>query len=117
MTQRASFGNDDQLLLDSMADEDAYYQGMRRRGSFIGAGTDLFGKAMDYQARISGANLLANLAKKRERRAQDLIDTATHSVIKRVNEDGKKRNKLISFFSTIGDSYFKKYSKVLMFFY
>lgn len=76
MTQRASFGNDDQLLLDSMADEDAYYQGMHRRGSFIGAGTDLFGKALDYHSRMSGANLLANLAKKRERRAQDLIDTA-----------------------------------------
>ena len=43
---------------------------------------------------------------------QDLIDTATHSVIKRINKDGKKRNKLISFFSTIGDSYFKKYSKI-----
>ena len=43
---------------------------------------------------------------------QDLIDTATHSVIKRLNEDGKKRNKLISFFSTVGDSYFKKYSKI-----
>jgi hypothetical protein len=43
---------------------------------------------------------------------QDLIDTASHTVIKRLNEDDKKRNKLISFFSTIGDSYYKKYSEI-----
>ena len=43
---------------------------------------------------------------------QDLIDTASHTLIKRLNEDKKKRNRLISFFSTIGDSYYKKYSKI-----
>ena len=43
---------------------------------------------------------------------QDLIDTASYTVIKRLNEDDKKRNKLISFFSTIGDSYYKKYSEI-----
>ena len=43
---------------------------------------------------------------------QDLIDTASHTLIKRLNEDEKKRNRLISFFSTIGDSYFKKYSEI-----
>ena len=43
---------------------------------------------------------------------QDLMDTASHTVIKRLNEDNKKRNKLISFFSTIGDSYFKKYTEI-----
>ena len=43
---------------------------------------------------------------------QDLIDTASHTLIKRLNEDDKKRNRLISFFSTIGDSYFKKYSEI-----
>ena len=42
---------------------------------------------------------------------QDLIDTASHTVIKRLNEDDKKRNRLLSFFSTIGDSYYKKYSE------
>ena len=43
---------------------------------------------------------------------QDLIDTASHTVIKRLNEDDKKRNSLLSFFSTIGDSYYKKYSEI-----
>ncbi|MBT3738383.1 MAG: hypothetical protein HOG33_04720 [Candidatus Marinimicrobia bacterium] len=43
---------------------------------------------------------------------QDLIDTASHTVIKRLNEDDKKRNRLLSFFSTIGDSYYKKYSEI-----
>jgi hypothetical protein len=43
---------------------------------------------------------------------QDLVDTASHTVIKRLNEGGKKRNKLLSFFSTIGDSYFRKYSEI-----
>jgi len=43
---------------------------------------------------------------------QDLIDTASHTVIKRLKEDEKKRNRLISFFSTIGDSYFKKYTEI-----
>tara|TARA_B110000438_G_scaffold53745_1_gene53924 strand:- start:3102 stop:3302 length:201 start_codon:yes stop_codon:yes gene_type:complete len=43
---------------------------------------------------------------------QDLIDTASHTIIKRLKEDDKKKNRLISFFSTIGDSYFKKYSKI-----
>ena len=43
---------------------------------------------------------------------QDLIDTASHTVIKRLNEDYKKRNRLLSFFSTIGDSYYKKYSEI-----
>ena len=43
---------------------------------------------------------------------QDLIDTVSHTLIKRLNEDEKKRNRLISFFSTIGDSYFKKYSEI-----
>ena len=43
---------------------------------------------------------------------QDLIDTASHTVIKRLNEDDKKRNRLLSFFSTFGDSYYKKYSEI-----
>ena len=43
---------------------------------------------------------------------QDLIDTASHTIIKRLKEDDKKKNRLISCFSTIGDSYFKKYSKI-----
>ena len=43
---------------------------------------------------------------------QDLIDTASHTVIKRLNEDDKKRNRLLSIFSTIGDSYNKKYSEI-----
>ena len=42
---------------------------------------------------------------------QDLIDTVSHTVFKRLNEDDKKRNKLLSFFSTIGNSYYKRYSE------
>jgi hypothetical protein len=43
---------------------------------------------------------------------QDLIDTVSHTVFKRLNEDDKKRNKLLSFFSTIGNSYYKRYSEI-----
>ena len=43
---------------------------------------------------------------------QDLMDTATHSVINRVDEKGGKKNRLLGFFSSIGDAYFKKYTKI-----
>ena len=43
---------------------------------------------------------------------QDLIDTATHTAIKRVDENKGKRNRLLGFFSSIGDSYFKKYTNI-----
>ena len=43
---------------------------------------------------------------------QDLMDTAIHSVIKKTNENGYKKNRLLSFFSSVGDSYFKKYSEI-----
>ena len=41
---------------------------------------------------------------------QDLMDTAIHSVIK--NTNGDKKNRLLTFFSSVGDSYFKKYSEI-----
>jgi hypothetical protein len=43
---------------------------------------------------------------------QDLMDTATHSVINRVEEKGEKKNKLLGFFSSVGDAYFKKYTEI-----
>ncbi len=43
---------------------------------------------------------------------QDLMDTATHSVINRVDEKSGKKNKLLNFFSSAGDAYFKKYSEI-----
>ncbi|MEA1881423.1 MAG: hypothetical protein U9N31_03385 [Candidatus Marinimicrobia bacterium] len=43
---------------------------------------------------------------------QDLMDTATHSVINRVDEKGGKKNRLLGFFSSIGDAYFKKYTDI-----
>ena len=42
---------------------------------------------------------------------QDLIDTATHTAIRRADQN-KGRNKLLGFFSSIGDSYFKKYTNI-----
>ena len=36
---------------------------------------------------------------------QDLIDTATHTAIKRVDENKGKRHRLLGFFSSIGDAY------------
>mgnify|MGYP003962024799 FL=1 len=43
---------------------------------------------------------------------QDLMDTATHSVINKVDEKGGKKNKLLGFFSSAGDAYFKKYTEI-----
>lgn len=41
---------------------------------------------------------------------QDLTDTVKLNIIKRIHEN--KNNKLLSFFSSIGDSYFKKYFEI-----
>jgi hypothetical protein len=40
------------------------------------------------------------------------MDTATHSVINKVDEKGGKKNKLLGFFSSAGDAYFKKYTEI-----
>ena len=43
---------------------------------------------------------------------QDLLDTVIHTVIKRVDESGGKKNRLLGFFSSIGNAYFKKYTEI-----
>ena len=43
---------------------------------------------------------------------QDLIDTAIHSIVKKTNENDNKKNRLLTFFSSAADSYFKKYSEI-----
>ena len=43
---------------------------------------------------------------------QDLLDTVIHTAIKRVDESGGKKNGLLGFFSSIGNSYFKKYTEI-----
>ncbi len=43
---------------------------------------------------------------------QDLIDTAIHSIVKKTNENDNKKNRLLTFFSSVADSYFKKYSEI-----
>ena len=40
---------------------------------------------------------------------QDLMDTAIHSIVKKTNENDNKKNRLLPFFSSVADSYFKKY--------
>lgn len=44
---------------------------------------------------------------------QDLMDTVTHTVIKRIGEKNvKERKSLLGFFSSLGDAYFKKYTDI-----
>ena len=43
---------------------------------------------------------------------QDLLDTVTHTAIKRVDESGSEKNGLLGFFSSIGNAYFKKYTEI-----
>jgi|TARA_B100000959_G_scaffold274739_1_gene327082 hypothetical protein len=43
---------------------------------------------------------------------QDLMDTAIYSIIKKTNENSNKRNRLLAFFSSVAESYFKKYSEI-----
>ena len=43
---------------------------------------------------------------------QDLIDTAIHSIVKKTYENDNKKNRLLTFFSSVADSYFKKYSEI-----
>ncbi len=43
---------------------------------------------------------------------QDLMDTATHTAINRIQEKGGKKNRLLDFFSSVGDAYFKKYTAI-----
>ncbi|MBC8346040.1 MAG: hypothetical protein ISR89_07050 [Candidatus Marinimicrobia bacterium] len=43
---------------------------------------------------------------------QDLIDSAAHSAIQRVDEKGGKKNRLLGFFSSVGDAYFNKYNEI-----
>ena len=43
---------------------------------------------------------------------QDLIDTVIHSIVKKTNENDNKKNRLLTFFSSVADSYFKKYSEI-----
>lgn len=42
---------------------------------------------------------------------QDLIDTGTHAVIKSVKNNGGG-NRLLTFFSSLGDAYFRKYVEI-----
>ena len=34
---------------------------------------------------------------------QDLIDTAIHSIVKKTNENDNKKNRLLTFFSSVAD--------------
>jgi len=43
---------------------------------------------------------------------QDLMDTAFHTAIQRVDESGGKKNRLLGFFSSVGDAYFRKYTAI-----
>ena len=43
---------------------------------------------------------------------QDLMDTATHTMIHRVREKGEPKNRLFDFFSSAGDAYYKKYTDI-----
>ncbi len=45
---------------------------------------------------------------------QDLTDTVVHTLLKRMNpaETQGKKNKLLGFFSSFGDSYFQKYTDI-----
>jgi len=40
---------------------------------------------------------------------QDLMDTATQTMIHRAREKGEPKNRLFDFFSSVGDAYYKKY--------
>ncbi|MBN4081347.1 hypothetical protein JYT44_03170 [Caldithrix abyssi] len=43
---------------------------------------------------------------------QDLMDTVTHTAINRIQEKGGKKNRLLGFFSSFGDAYFRKYTDI-----
>lgn len=46
---------------------------------------------------------------------QDLFDTILHVTLKRIKRNKKRNNKIgkiISFISTLGDAYFKKYNDI-----
>ena len=43
---------------------------------------------------------------------QDLMDTATHTMIHRAREKGEPKNRLLGFFSSFGDAYYKKYKDI-----
>ena len=46
---------------------------------------------------------------------QDLFDTILHVTLKRIKKNKKRNNtigKVISFISTLGDAYFKKYNDI-----
>jgi hypothetical protein len=46
---------------------------------------------------------------------QDLFDTILHVTLKRIKKNKKRNNKIgkvISFISTLGDAYFKKYNDI-----
>ena len=43
---------------------------------------------------------------------QDLFDTLSYILIRKVDQNNKQKNKLLSFFSSIGNSYYKKYSNI-----
>ena len=46
---------------------------------------------------------------------QDLFDTILHVALKRIKRNKKRNNKIgkiISFISTLGDAYFKKYNDI-----
>ena len=40
------------------------------------------------------------------------MDTAIHSIVKKTNENDNKKNRQLTFFSSVADSYFKKYSEI-----
>ena len=40
------------------------------------------------------------------------MDTATHTMIHRAREKGEPKNKLLGFFSSFGDAYYKKYKDI-----
>ena len=43
---------------------------------------------------------------------QDLMDTATQTMIHRAREKGEPKNRLFDFFSSAGDAYYKKYTDI-----
>ena len=43
---------------------------------------------------------------------QDLFDTLSYILIRKVDQNNKEKNKLLSFFSSIVNSYYKKYSNI-----
>ena len=46
---------------------------------------------------------------------QDLFDTILHVTLKRIKKNKKRNNKIgkiLSFISTLGDAYFKKYNDI-----